>query len=128
MPPRTLKGIVNEYVKTKRMDRAWLHDRDLKVYVRLTCRYIDGTVQDCLDVASAEVPEKYRGRGIFTRWMDKAEEIAAANGMTIYVESILNHRLFGFFRNKGYAFNMGSQDSMFKPPQMTGMSGLGKKR
>jgi len=106
--------MVNKYVKTKHPDRAWLTDRSLKIYVRVTRRYINGSILDCLDVASVEAPEKSRGKGMFTRWMDKAEALAAENGMTVYVESILNPRLFGFFQNRGYVSSTVSPDSMFK--------------
>jgi GNAT superfamily N-acetyltransferase len=119
----TLKNLIEEYRRTGRPTRAWLIVRNLKIYVRVTRRYVGEVIHDSLDVASVEVPERYRGRGIFTRWMDKAEEIAAANGMTIYVESILEPRLLGFLRKRSYTMlNESIPPVMFKLPSATAPS------
>lgn len=84
---------------------AWIEIPHGKVYVRLTARPIGkvrllGTPEwiSCLDIASVEIDEEHRSKGIFKNWLKHAEQLADKRNITIYIENVLNDRLKKFFK------------------------------
>ena len=49
--------------------RAWIDTESLRVYLRTSLRLLAGEAMQCLDIASLEVKEGYRRRGLFTAFM-----------------------------------------------------------
>jgi GNAT superfamily N-acetyltransferase len=74
----------------------------MKVYVRRSVRYLTNTPVKCLDVASIEVDEDHRGNGVFTAFLNRFEQEAKKLNRVVYVESILEPRLYQFLLTKGY--------------------------
>lgn len=105
MPSPTLNSLVKQYLLSGFPPsplRAWLTIPKMRVYVRVTRRSIHGDIYPSLDVASVEVAEHYRGKGTFRRWLTKTEKLASKHGMIVFAESILEPRLIGFFKERGY--------------------------
>lgn len=68
-----------------------------------------------LDIANVSVSSRFRGKGIFTKWLDDAEKLAVVHGLKyVYVESILNERLIPFLAARGYQMAGTTPPSMFK--------------
>lgn len=85
-----------------RLGRAWFKDSDMKVYVRVGRRMIEGSIRETIDIATIEVFKP--GQGTFTRFLEQVEELAAAGPIhTIYVENVLESRFAEFFRKRGYS-------------------------
>ena len=84
--------------------RAWikLPDFRIEIYIRRTKRHIDGQIEETLDLASFEIEETFRGKGMFSEMLGLVEDYAFAEGLTIFVESVLNERLRGFLSRRGY--------------------------
>lgn len=57
---------------------------------------------DCLDIATIEVDEEHRGKGVFTRFLTLVEEEAEKRHMAVWVESIQEPRLIPFLKARGY--------------------------
>ncbi len=98
----------------------WLNERGMKVYVRRSIRLLDEkstAVTPCLDIASVEVKEDSRGKGIFTAFL-KRFEVAAKNAKrAVYIESIQNPRFVKYLLRNGYKMSPRSNDiapNMFK--------------
>lgn len=49
-----------------------------------------------------EVHELYRSTGVVTRFVAEAERIADKEGLTLYVESILEPRFASWWKRRGY--------------------------
>ena len=95
----------------------WISERNIKVYVRKSMRYIPWTLVPCLDLANVEVTESKRGQGIFTAFLSKFETEAAKLKRIVYVESILEPRLEKFLLARGYLYFPNTSEiapSMFK--------------
>lgn len=95
----------------------WILMGDMRVYARKGTHLIEGRLERCLDVASIEVEEEARGRGLFTEWLAGAERAAKKRGLVVYVENVLNPDLGLFLTRRGYSkVGESSPDSFFKRP------------
>ena len=72
----------------------------LSVYVRKSRRYLEGRLQDAIDIATANAYPQ--GTGLFTAFVEKVEQIAKERDLIVFVESILNEQLISFFVRRGY--------------------------
>lgn len=80
----------------------WIENRLFKIYVRKSIRKIEGKVSNFLDLASFEIKiEDKKGIGNFTYLLTLIEDKIKYN---IYVESILNERLYGFLEKRNYKY------------------------
>ena len=81
---------------------AWLdHGGFMKIYVRKGIhRDHEGNNREFIDLANIHVNEGYRGQGRFTNLLCQLEERRYYEG--IFVESILNQRLWEFLIARGY--------------------------
>jgi len=79
----------------------WLEIGPMLVYVRKGTHLISAGLVKTFDVANISVNEEERGKGWFTALLDVLE--ARWNGHhVIYVEQILEPRLYSFLENRGY--------------------------
>jgi GNAT superfamily N-acetyltransferase len=94
----------------------WIGSIKFHVYVRKSVRFINGVRRTSFDIANINVATKYRGKGLFTKWLSEVEmEVSAFGIECIFVESILNARLITFLEKHGYSPVQGSYPpSMFK--------------
>lgn len=122
---------LNEFFETQggAMNRAWIRERHLNAYVRVTRHAVDASILKSgqteggsvfiptIDIASVEVDEGHRGQGVFTEFLDRVEEIAQENEWSVYVELVHNERLRAFLGKRGYRFvrtNSGCDKSYLK--------------
>lgn len=94
--------IFDTFIDSPKIRNTWIYERDIKVYVRRSTRYIDGNSVLCLDIASVEVLEKRRGQGLFKAFLNRVEKAAAAMNREVFVESILEPRLLQFLLKRNY--------------------------
>jgi GNAT superfamily N-acetyltransferase len=88
----------------------------MRVYVRNTSRYSNGSLVKCLDVASIEVEPALQGRGLFRSWLRKAEEEAFKRGLSVFIESVLNPFLPEVLARYGYAEDRMNPHCFWKHP------------
>ncbi|KKL24989.1 hypothetical protein LCGC14_2409830 [marine sediment metagenome] len=74
----------------------------LRLYTRRTKRLLGKKLMETLDLASFEISEKYRGKGLFTRFIELVESYAAELGLVVFVECVHNERLRTFLERRGY--------------------------
>jgi len=93
-------------------DSDWTRGDHIQVYVRKSdWRVLGGSRIPALDVANAHVrPERFRGHGLFTRWLARAEQEADRRGVIVYLENVGNRRLWDFYLRRGYLPEEGSGD------------------
>lgn len=109
--PESLGGIY-EFIKMKPIAASlksflesplrneWIGDDTIKVYVRKSRRNIEGQMIDCLDIATVEVEEEERGKGIFT---DFLKDAIALNSFTcIFIENVQQDWFAQFFMRQGF--------------------------
>lgn len=113
---------LQQFLKQSFVDNLWISEKHIKIYVRrsnriLTARTFLETQKfyPCLDIASVEVSENRRGKGIFKKFLTRVERQAKKLKRAVYVESILDPRLVDFLTRRGYtsAPNLRSE-SMYK--------------
>lgn len=103
-----------EDVLDGRVRNAHVRWNKVFAYVRRTQRYINGQVMATFDVATIEAHPQGKGHG--TRFFSFVEEQSAARGLTVFVESILNDRLFDMLLRRGYA-PCDTPQCLYLPPQ-----------
>lgn len=97
-------GLARAYVDKARSrpygNSRWIETDDgcIKFYLRFFNP--PGFPRPRLEVANVNVAP--RGRGMFTAIIERLEQDGANTGYDIFIESILNPRLVGFFRRRGY--------------------------
>jgi GNAT superfamily N-acetyltransferase len=74
----------------------------LRLYTRRAKRYLGESRVETLDLASFEIPERYRGKGLFTRFIALVESYATELGLVVFVECVHNERLRAFLERRGY--------------------------
>jgi len=70
-----------------------------EIYFRRTQRKLEDEIVSCLDVATSNIKEKYRGQKIYTQVMDYIEKNARVE--CIYHENVLNEQLSEFLVKAG---------------------------
>lgn len=74
----------------------------LRLYTRRTKHLLGEQLVETLDLASFEISERYRGKGLFTRFIALVESYAAELGLVVFVECVHNERLRAFLERRGY--------------------------
>ena len=106
---------LREFISKENLRNQWIYEKFLHAYVRRSQRLLNGKMDFCLDIASVEVDEKHRGKGIFVKFLTKAEQEAKKMNRKVFVESILNEKLLNFLLNRGYVMCENSNPpSVFK--------------
>jgi len=95
---------LNQFIEDANVRNTWIQEADLDAYVRKSFRLLDASssARPCLDIGSIEVDEPNRGKGIFTAFLERFEQVAKKANRAVYIESILNPRLKTFLLSKGY--------------------------
>lgn len=88
-----LEDFINSTIRNE-----WIFSPGIRMYVRKSKRYYNGKFIDCLDLASVET-EEY-GTGLFTYVFEQILE--KYKDKNIFLESILNDRLYNFFLKYGF--------------------------
>jgi GNAT superfamily N-acetyltransferase len=101
---------LTDFLQMNNLRNTWIEEHSIKVYVRKSIRYINDAPFRFLDLASVEVEEDHRGCGIFTEFLNRFEREAKGVERGVYVESILNKRLIGFLKDRGYYFVPGTNE------------------
>ena len=82
---------------------AWIQEKNIRIYVRRSQRFIDDKAIPCLDIGSVEVDENKWGQGIFTKFLNRFEAEAKKLKRAVFIESVINERLLAHLKNKrGY--------------------------
>ncbi|MHD0644327.1 hypothetical protein ACYPKM_01655 [Pseudomonas aeruginosa] len=83
----------------------------LRVYSRLACRLIGGSMCWTLDLADLEIIDPAdREKGNFSRFLAHAERVALDNKLALYVESIMNPHLTEILKRKGYRVTLANEE------------------
>jgi GNAT superfamily N-acetyltransferase len=82
----------------------------LKVYVRLTTRFMGSTAGRTLDIGDVEVNDSHKGQGVFRQFLDHAEKVSNQHGRSVFVQSIVNPLLKAALQRRGYEFSQGFED------------------
>lgn len=78
---------------------VWTDVPPLRLYIRRSRRLLNDTFYDnVFDIAVIEVEPEFRGQGYFCSFL----EILEQKMKNIFVESILEPRLFSFLQKRGY--------------------------
>ena len=110
---------LDTFIQQKSPPNAWIEERDIEIYVRKSKRLIGDKIFLCLDIGSVEVAEKRRGQGLFRAFLHRFEEEAKKQNRVVFVESILNNRLYKFLLANGYTHDPRSHPicpNVFKIP------------
>jgi len=91
------KFLINDKVRN-----LWIEEPHMRVYVRRSFRNIGSKTFLCLDCASVEVDEDYRGKGIFSTFLIRFEKEAKKLNRAVFVESIQEPRLRNYLLTIGY--------------------------
>lgn len=91
--------------------RETMHFGSLRVYSRLACRLVGGSMCWTLDLAELEIIDPAdREKGHFSRFLAHAERVALANKLALYIESIMNPHLTDILERKGYQLKLANED------------------
>lgn len=84
----------------KKERNIWIYTDCFHIYIRKSKRHYDGKLIDCIDIASIEVDEEYKGQKILTTLLETLfQKYPKFNYL---VESILEPRLIGFLQKYGF--------------------------
>lgn len=103
---------LDQFLAEKNLRNTWIREHHLDVYVRKSFRLLDAstTATPCLDIGSVEVDEGQHGKGIFTAFLERFEQVAKTEKRAVYIESILNNQLKTFLLSRGYQMTPNSSD------------------
>jgi GNAT superfamily N-acetyltransferase len=101
---------LHEFSKDLNIRNKWVYERKINVYIRRSSRIIGTLRLPCLDLATVEVDENYRGQGIFTKFLIRFEKLAKNENRVIYVENVMNERLKMFLLTNGYKLHQDSNE------------------
>lgn len=92
-----------DFLSNDSIRNTWIYEHDIEVYIRRSLRTLSGSyTASCFDVANVSVTEERRGCGIFTGFLSEFETHAKTRNRVVYVESILEPRLYQFLLKRGY--------------------------
>lgn len=83
---------LKQFIKDETINRNWINERNISVYIRRSKRVIGGQLCDCLDLANVSVDEHMQGKGIFSRFLVKFEKEARKLNRIVYLENVLEQR------------------------------------
>lgn len=86
---------------------AWLYHARFRAYVRISARYIGDKQCTTFEIASIEIPEQRRGKGLFTQFLK--DVFALTDCEYVFIENVLNARLAEHLERDGWV-----RDSMYE--------------
>lgn len=96
--------MVENFVKSG-FRSQWLQYPRMQVFVRKSERLhptLDNVRIHCLDIANVEVSEKYRGKGVFTYWLEQVKEHQLRFFDALYVENVQTEKFAHFFETRSW--------------------------
>lgn len=94
------------YFLSRSSNNAWIYCDRYTIYVRKTMHYVkDLGLVRTFDIANINLIEGLRGRGGFTLLLEHIEEVLKIHETQIpyiYVESIMNDRLYAYLVRHGF--------------------------
>ena len=109
-----LSGGLKYISPTQYLTQTRSYDMDTGVvgFFRWTDRFIPKLNEKVktIEIAEVGIDEKLRGKGNFSRFLDKIENYGKSNDRYIYVESVMNPKLDAILIKRGYDHD----DSMYK--------------
>lgn len=81
---------------------AWLEEPGISIYVRKGAHMVGYEALRCFDVANVHVHPNCQQQGLFTKWLAKAEALAADKFDALHVENVHNPHLWKFLERNGY--------------------------
>lgn len=109
---------LEQFIKDKDARNLWIEVSGMQVYVRKSFRAfgsksLDNPLrQNCLDIASIEISPKNRGKGLFSEFMRRAEELNPFS--CIYLEQVSNAILHKYCNKHAWILEQGSESCYFK--------------
>lgn len=105
---------IKDFLKDDFQRNCWIFDEGFKAYLRKSNRNINGIIIKCLDIASIEIIESERGKGIFKCFLKK---IVTVNDkiQIIYVENILNPLFLIYFKKNSNLWTLDNKSTLFSP-------------
>jgi len=91
-----------EWYHNSTIRNKWFHDEKCIIYLRKSKRYINGSFKECIEIASVEVFEDFRKKGIFKSLLLFIETIAKNNNQCVFIESIISDILLKYIQRIGY--------------------------
>ena len=93
-----------DFVQKSKQSNKWIEVPafKLRLYIRRAKRCLGGELVETLDLAAFEVSERYRDKGLFTRFLALVESYATELSLVVFVECVHNERLRGFLKRHGY--------------------------
>lgn len=95
---------LQKFIDNPELRNKWIKSRKMKIYIRRSMRQVGMKMTPCLDLASVEVDENHRGKGLFTKFLEKFENAAKEMNRVVFVENIQNERLKNFLLRRKYKF------------------------
>lgn len=95
-----------EFLSVKRRRwpaNSWLYHTGFKTYVRIGARYIEGKLCTTFEIASIEIPERRRGKGLFTQFLK--DVFVLTDCEYVYIENVLNDRLAEHLERSGWVLD-----------------------
>lgn len=99
-----------------RQDRRWVHDDEVKVYLRSSRKFIEQSYDWWIDLASIEVEEESRNQGIMAEILahcetviDRKSKLGGDPLVGIHVESVLNPDLAQALLRRGFVLDPSSR-------------------
>jgi len=90
---------INLFITSKETNK-WIYFEFGKIYVRKSKRLYDNNLINCFDVGTIEIDKNYRGNGFFTMFLNNF--IETHPNINIFIESILNKRLYNYLKNQNF--------------------------
>jgi GNAT superfamily N-acetyltransferase len=84
--------------------RGWLENEKegYKVYIRITNRFINSQLRECVDLSNIEVLPEFQNTGIFSSILSACENEAKNRNAVVFVESVLNDIVANKLIKEGY--------------------------
>lgn len=98
------KTCLMKFLESK-ITNMWINHPDISIYVRKGWHRLPDFRMpvETFDIANINVPQTMQKQGIFTRWLEMAEDVANEEGFAaVFVESVLNPDLAKFLAKRGY--------------------------
>ena len=105
---------LNDFIQLTWPPNSWISENHITIYVRKSNRLIEGKMTECLDLATVEVDEDERGKGIFTTFLHRFEQEAKKLNRVVFVENIMNPCLESYLVKK-QGYTLIPNDSGFSP-------------
>ena len=81
---------------------SWVHGEEGEIYLRYAQRHLQGKRTRCLDIATVNIYEQFRSKGVLTSVVQEVEKLSLLLNVPLYAENIFADRLVQFFIGRGW--------------------------